>query len=119
MERRRSVHLRDLLLELGRGFAFIGSQIPIKVGGQTFYFDLRFYHVDGTITREVNSKLDLKSTSHNGRKGDDFRQLDHMYQSPAMRVRSGLNSVPWREGIFHTLEARFEPGKMPQQKALH
>ena len=39
------VHLRDLLLELGRGFAFVGSQVPIEVGERTFYLDLLFYHV--------------------------------------------------------------------------
>lgn len=38
-------HLRDLLLELGKGFAFVGSQYHIEVGGQDFYLDLLFYHV--------------------------------------------------------------------------
>jgi predicted nuclease of restriction endonuclease-like (RecB) superfamily len=38
-------HLRDLLLELGRGFSFVGSQVPLEVGGQTFYIDLLFYHL--------------------------------------------------------------------------
>ena len=38
-------HLRDLLLELGRGFSFVGSQFPITVDGRTFYIDLLFYHV--------------------------------------------------------------------------
>lgn len=38
-------HLRDLLLELGRGFAFVGSQVPLEIDGQTFYLDLLFYHV--------------------------------------------------------------------------
>jgi hypothetical protein len=38
-------HLRDLLLELGRGFAFVGSQVPLEVGDETFYLDLLFYHV--------------------------------------------------------------------------
>src|SRR6266851_9110997 len=38
-------HLRDLLLELGRGFSFVGSQVPLTVDGQTFYIDLLFYHV--------------------------------------------------------------------------
>lgn len=45
MERGLLLHLRDLLLELGRGFAFVGSQVPLEVGGQTFYLDLLFYHV--------------------------------------------------------------------------
>lgn len=38
-------HLRDLLLELGRGFSFVGSQVPLTVHGRTFYLDLLFYHV--------------------------------------------------------------------------
>jgi predicted nuclease of restriction endonuclease-like (RecB) superfamily len=39
------IHLRDLLLELGRGFAFVGSQVPLPVGEETFYIDLLFYHL--------------------------------------------------------------------------
>src|SRR6202158_4116041 len=45
LERGPLTHLRDLLLELGRGFAFVGSQVPLEVGDQTFYLDLLFYHV--------------------------------------------------------------------------
>ena len=37
--------LRDLLLELGRGSAFVGSQVPLEVGGRCFYIDLLFYHL--------------------------------------------------------------------------
>ena len=36
--------LRDLLLELGRGFSFVGSQVPLTVDDRTFYIDLLFYH---------------------------------------------------------------------------
>jgi len=45
LERGLLIHLRDLILELGRGFAFVGSQVPITVGGETFYIDLLFYHL--------------------------------------------------------------------------
>ena len=45
IERGLLMHLRDLLLELGRGFAFVGSQVMLEVGDQTFYLDLLFYHV--------------------------------------------------------------------------
>ncbi len=45
IERGLLTHLRDLLLELGRGFSFVDSQVPMTVGGQTFYIDLLFYHV--------------------------------------------------------------------------
>ena len=33
IERGLLMHLRDLLLELGRGFAFVGSQVMLEVGG--------------------------------------------------------------------------------------
>jgi predicted nuclease of restriction endonuclease-like (RecB) superfamily len=45
LERGLLIHLRDLLLELGRGFAFVGSQVPLTVDEETFYIDLLFYHV--------------------------------------------------------------------------
>ena len=45
LERGLLTHMRDLLLELGRGFAFVGSQVPLTVAGETFYLDLLFYHV--------------------------------------------------------------------------
>ena len=45
IERGLLLHLRDLLLELGRGFAFVGSQVPLTVAGETFYLDLLFYHL--------------------------------------------------------------------------
>jgi predicted nuclease of restriction endonuclease-like (RecB) superfamily len=45
IERGLLTHLRDLLLKRGRGFAFVGSQVPLAIDGQTFYLDLVFCHV--------------------------------------------------------------------------
>jgi predicted nuclease of restriction endonuclease-like (RecB) superfamily len=45
LERGLLEHLRDFLLELGVGFAFIGSQYRIQVGGEEFWLDLLFYHL--------------------------------------------------------------------------
>src|SRR5581483_4132837 len=33
------------LLELGQGFAFVGRQYHLQVGGSEFYIDLLFYHL--------------------------------------------------------------------------
>jgi predicted nuclease of restriction endonuclease-like (RecB) superfamily len=38
-------HLRDFMLELGVGFAFVESQVHLEVGGEDFYLDLLFYHL--------------------------------------------------------------------------
>jgi predicted nuclease of restriction endonuclease-like (RecB) superfamily len=45
LERGLLEHIRKFLLELGVGFAFVGSQYPLEVGGQDFYLDLLFYHL--------------------------------------------------------------------------
>ena len=45
LERGLLEHLRSLILELGKGFAFVGSQYPLEVGGQDYYLDLLFYHL--------------------------------------------------------------------------
>jgi predicted nuclease of restriction endonuclease-like (RecB) superfamily len=38
-------HITKFLMELGQGFAFVGRQHKLSVGGKDFYIDLLFYHV--------------------------------------------------------------------------
>ena len=38
-------HIQKFLIELGKGFAFVGQQYPIKAGKQTLYIDLLFYNL--------------------------------------------------------------------------
>jgi predicted nuclease of restriction endonuclease-like (RecB) superfamily len=38
-------HLTRFMLELGKGFAFVGRQYHLEVGEQDFYIDLLFYHL--------------------------------------------------------------------------
>ncbi|MBI2889232.1 MAG: DUF1016 domain-containing protein [Nitrospirae bacterium] len=38
-------HIQRFLLELGAGFAFVGRQVHLEVGGTDFYLDLLFYHL--------------------------------------------------------------------------
>jgi len=45
IERALLEHIRQFLLELGVGFAFVGSQYPLEVAGQDYRLDLLFYHL--------------------------------------------------------------------------
>lgn len=38
-------HMKSFMLELGVGFAFVGSDYHLVVGGEDFYLDLLFYHL--------------------------------------------------------------------------
>jgi predicted nuclease of restriction endonuclease-like (RecB) superfamily len=44
LETRLIDHLQNFLLELGKGFAFIGRQYRITLGNTNYYVDLVFYH---------------------------------------------------------------------------
>lgn len=45
LERALVERIRDFLLELGIGFAFVGSQYRLEVEGDEYFLDLLFYHL--------------------------------------------------------------------------
>jgi predicted nuclease of restriction endonuclease-like (RecB) superfamily len=45
VERQLTQHITQFLLELGKGFAFIGRQYHLEVAGNDYYIDVLFYHV--------------------------------------------------------------------------
>ena len=44
MESRMVVAIKDVLLELGYGFAFLGNQYRVKANKKEYFIDLLFYH---------------------------------------------------------------------------
>lgn len=45
VERQLTEHITKFLLELGKGFAFIGRQYPLQVGEKDYRLDLLFYQI--------------------------------------------------------------------------
>ena len=58
IERGLVAHIRDFLLELGVGFAFVGTQYHLDVAGQDWYLDMLFYH----LTLRCYVVVELKAT---------------------------------------------------------
>jgi predicted nuclease of restriction endonuclease-like (RecB) superfamily len=52
-------HIRKFLIELGAGFAFVGQQVRLEVGGEDFYIDLLFYH----LKLRCYVVIDIKTTA--------------------------------------------------------
>lgn len=61
--------LQDFILELGRGFAFVGRQYRINIGKDNFYIDLVFYN----YLLKCFLIIDLKTTKLNHQ---DIGQMD-------------------------------------------
>lgn len=45
IENQLITHITKFLLELGKGFAFVGRQYHLEVGESDYYLDLLFYHI--------------------------------------------------------------------------
>ncbi len=45
IENQLMTHITNFLLELGKGFAFIGRQYHLEIADNDYYIDLLFYHV--------------------------------------------------------------------------
>ena len=58
IEKSLTDHIREFLLELGSGFAFVGTQYHLEVAGDDFYIDMLFYH----LTLHSYVVIELKTT---------------------------------------------------------
>ncbi len=46
LEKAISLNLQKFILEIGKGFTYMGEQFRLQVGNKDFYTDLLFYHRD-------------------------------------------------------------------------
>lgn len=69
-------HIRDFLLELGQGFAFVGSQVPLTFGDQEFFIDLLFYHLHIRSFVVVELKATAFKPAHTGQLGFYLAAVD-------------------------------------------
>lgn len=71
-------HIRDFLLELGVGFAFVGSQYRIEVGGEEFYLDLLFYHLQLRCFVVIDLRMGDFQPEYSGRMSFYVSALDDL-----------------------------------------
>ncbi len=69
-------HITKFLLELGAGFAFVGKQVHIEVGGDDFYIDLLFYHLKLRCYVVVELKAGAFKPEHAGQLSFYLSALD-------------------------------------------
>lgn len=69
-------HITQFLLELGAGFAFVGKQVHIEVGGDDFFLDLLFYHLKLRCYVVIELKTDKFKPEHLGQLGFYLTAVD-------------------------------------------
>lgn len=71
-------HVRDFLIELGQGFAFVGSQVPITIDNQEFFIDLLFYHLHLRCFVVIELKANNFKPEHTGQLGFYLAAIDDL-----------------------------------------
>jgi predicted nuclease of restriction endonuclease-like (RecB) superfamily len=90
LERGLLDHIRDFLLELGVGFAFVGSQYPLEVGGEEFRIDLLFYHLKLRAFVIVDLKMEAFKPEFSGKMNFYLSAADDLLRHPSDQPSIGI-----------------------------
>jgi predicted nuclease of restriction endonuclease-like (RecB) superfamily len=74
-------HVTQFLLELGAGFAFVGRQVLLDVGGEEFFIDLLFYHLKLRCYVVIELKGGKFKPEHLGQLGFYLTAVDRQVKS--------------------------------------
>lgn len=83
-------HVTEFLLELGEGFAFVGQQVNIEVGGDDFFIDLLFYHLKLRSYIVIELKTGDFKPEHLGQLGFYITAVDRQIKSEYDNATIGL-----------------------------
>jgi predicted nuclease of restriction endonuclease-like (RecB) superfamily len=75
-------NLRQFLMELGDGFAFVGEKVRVQVGNQDFELDLLFYHRDLQCLVAFELKTGRFEPEHMGKLAFYLEALDRDRKRP-------------------------------------
>jgi predicted nuclease of restriction endonuclease-like (RecB) superfamily len=90
LERRMVTSIRDVLLELGFGFAFIGNQYKVSTKNKDYFIDLLFYHRGLTCLVAVELKVGTFQPEHAGKMNFYLNLLDDTVRQPHENPSIGL-----------------------------
>jgi predicted nuclease of restriction endonuclease-like (RecB) superfamily len=83
-------HVTEFLLELGAGFAFVGRQVLLDVGGDEFFIDLLFYHLKLRCYVVIELKAGKFKPEHLGQLGFYLTAVDRQVKSEHDNPTVGL-----------------------------
>jgi predicted nuclease of restriction endonuclease-like (RecB) superfamily len=83
-------HVTRFLLELGAGFAFVGRQVHVEVGGEDFFIDLLFYHLKLRCYVVVELKAGAFKPEHTGQLSFYMSAVDSQFKAEQDQPTIGL-----------------------------
>lgn len=90
LEQALVTHIREFLIELGVGFAFMGNQFPIVVDGKEYKIDLLFYHVKLRCYVVIELKMGEFEPAYSGQMNFYVAAVDDLLRHPDDQPTIGL-----------------------------
>lgn len=90
LERGLLADVRAFLLELGKGFALVGSQYHLEIGGQDYYLDLLFYHLKLRCFVIIDLKMGEFKPEDSGKMNFYLAAADDLLRHPTDQPTIGL-----------------------------
>jgi predicted nuclease of restriction endonuclease-like (RecB) superfamily len=83
-------HIQKFLVELGAGFAFVGRQVRLDVGGEDFFIDLLFYHLKLRCYIVVDLKATAFKPEYAGKMNFYLSAVDDLLRHPDDQPSIGI-----------------------------
>lgn len=83
-------HIQKFLVALGVGFAFVGRQYPLSVGGQDYRLDLLFYHLKLRCFVVIDLKIEAFKPEFAGKMNFYLSAVDAQLRHPDDQPTIGL-----------------------------
>jgi predicted nuclease of restriction endonuclease-like (RecB) superfamily len=99
LERGLLDHVRAFLMEMGTGFAFVGSQYHLEVSGKDYYLDLLFYHLRLRCFVVVDLKMGEFTPEFAGKMNFYLSAVDDLLRHPQDAPSLGLILCKSRERV--------------------
>lgn len=82
--------IRDFLLELGVGFAFVGSQYRLEVSGNEYFMDMLFYHLKLRCYVVIDLKVTEFRPEYTGKMNFYVAAVDDLLRHPDDQPTIGI-----------------------------
>ena len=113
-------HITQFLLELGAGFAFVGRQVHLEVGGDDFYVDLLFYHLKLRCYVVIELKAEKFKPEHLGQLSFYLTAVDMQIKADQDNPTIGLLLCKTRNAVVaeYALRDRSQPIGVAQYQLI-
>jgi predicted nuclease of restriction endonuclease-like (RecB) superfamily len=106
-----TTNITKFLLELGQGFAYIGRQIPVKIGKKERNIDLLFYHLELRCYVVIELKTKEFEAEYTGKLGLYISAINHLKKKDIDNPTIGLLICKTKDNVEaeYSLESSSQP----------